>query len=313
MTTSFHTVEQVELVRRLRQTGISLTAVAEIYNAFDRLDDELHIEFPLPRSNIQHPFDYFVPRNGKEIETLPVVIQQTSNRTNSSTSASSVESVVPTDRNGSVWQMPYVQSPVLDRLKMKNGNGPNIVSGECRAVAVDLSLRQERRQPYPFQLQTAEQQEELEQLKKKDEEEIIKEIREFVSRNQLRQQSIAYMTGISQPYVSKFLNGVAKELSERVRNLMFTWYIVFKSNPEILNEFPTSSYIKSRTVQTKERLQRRERFSFKQQHINVLEHYFKAEPYPNVYMRKEIATACNHELQRCQDGKFLAAKHDESK
>ncbi|KFD59076.1 hypothetical protein M513_00239 [Trichuris suis] len=306
MTTSLYTVEQVELVRRLRQTGISLTAVAEIYNAFDRLDDELHIEFPLPRSNFQHPFDYLVPRNGKEVDAFPVVIQQTSNRTNSSTSASSVESVVPTDRNGSVWQMPYVQSAVLDRLKMKNGNGRNVVSGDGRAVAVDLSIRQDRRQSYPFQLHTAEQQEELEQLKKKDEEEIIKEIREFVSRNQLRQQSIAYMTGISQPYVSKFLNGVAKELSERVRNLMFTWYIVFKNNPEILNDFPTSSYIKSRTMQTKERLQRRERFSFKQQHINVLEHYFKAEPYPNVYMRKEIATACNHELQRYQDGALSA-------
>uniref|UniRef100_A0A5S6R133 Homeobox domain-containing protein n=1 Tax=Trichuris muris TaxID=70415 RepID=A0A5S6R133_TRIMR len=312
MTAPLYTVEQVELVRRLRQTGISLAAVAEIYGALDRLEDELHVEFPLSLSNFPQPFDYLVPRNGKEGEAFPLVFQPTDSRTNSSTSASSADSIVPTDQNGTMCPMTYMQSAIFDKLRTKNGSAPDMVANEGRAVAMDLSIRQERKQPCPVQLQTAEQQEELEQLKKKDEEEIIKEIREFVSRNQLRQQSIAYMTGISQPYVSKFLNGVAKELSERVRNLMFTWYVVFKNNPEIISEFPTNSYIKSRTMQSKERLQRRERFSFKQQHINILEQYFKEEPYPNVYMRKEIATACNHELQRYQDDVAYTLQRHES-
>lgn len=55
-------------------------------------------------------------------------------------------------------------------------------------------------------------------------------MREYVTSHQLRQQAIAQMCGISQPYVSKFLNGCYRELSERVRRIIFYWFATAKKN-----------------------------------------------------------------------------------
>ncbi|VDP06228.1 unnamed protein product [Soboliphyme baturini] len=163
-----------------------------------------------------------------------------------------------------------------------------------------------------FQL-TAENKEQLKELLKDGEENAMRKIREFVSRYQLRQQAIAAMTGISQPYVSKFLNGNARDLSDRVRNLMFTWYILCKNSPEKLAELPTDSYNRLALSDSGELLpQRRERFVFKPVHVRILEKYFQDDPYPNHAKREEIAARCNSAYKAYQLGSDLCPKEQVS-
>lgn len=60
---------------------------------------------------------------------------------------------------------------------------------------------------------------------------MLEEIRRFVSFYQLRQAHVAQMTHISQPYVSKFLRGEGRDISQRVKTAMYTWYLACRKNP----------------------------------------------------------------------------------
>ncbi|KAL1246405.1 Homeobox-containing protein [Trichinella spiralis] len=280
-------VEQVDLVRRIRQTGITIEQIVQIYEALNRLDEELSSQTVSAVATQQYCGQEFSTgcgdlKNGStpSPQSAPVVDQK---------SEAILAGLYPYSGLRSVLRKDHLA------LKSNTANGsspyPRASNNERRHSVIELT--------------TPEQKAELAELKKKDEEEIINEIREFVSRCQVRQQTIAQMTGISQPYVSKFLSGIAKELSERVRTLMFSWFILCRNRPELIAEMASDANSKVKINASKEfYLPRRERFVFKQAHIDVLERFFNEEPYPNMLKREEIASACNLALQSQHFGNF---------
>ncbi|KRX84344.1 Homeobox-containing protein 1 [Trichinella sp. T6] len=280
-------VEQVDLVRRIRQTGITIEQIVQIYDALNRLDEELSSRTVSAVATQQYCGQEFSTgcgdlKNGStpSPQSAPVVDQK---------SEAILAGLYPYSGLRSVLRKGHLA------LKSNTANGsspyPRASNNERRHSVIELT--------------TPEQKAELAELKKKDEEEIINEIREFVSRCQVRQQTIAQMTGISQPYVSKFLSGIAKELSERVRTLMFSWFILCRNRPELLAEMASDANSKVKINASKEfYLPRRERFVFKQAHIDVLERFFNEEPYPNMLKREEIASACNLALNSQHFGNF---------
>ncbi|KAL1237059.1 Homeobox-containing protein [Trichinella pseudospiralis] len=282
-------VEQVDLVRRIRQTGITIEQIVQIYEALNRLDEELGCHPVSAVATQQHCGQEFSTgcnlKNGSTYspQPAPVVNQK---------SEAILAGLYPYSGLRSV-----LRSSGHSALKSNTANGLSPFSR--------TSLYE--RKHSVIELTTPEQKAELAELKKKDEEEIINEIREFVSRCQVRQQTIAQMTGISQPYVSKFLSGIAKELSERVRTLMFSWFILCRNRPELIAETASDANSKVKISASKDfYLPRRERFVFKQAHIDVLERFFNEEPYPNMLKREEIASACNIALQSQHFGNFNA-------
>uniref|UniRef100_A0A914NPS8 POU-specific atypical domain-containing protein n=1 Tax=Meloidogyne incognita TaxID=6306 RepID=A0A914NPS8_MELIC len=60
---------------------------------------------------------------------------------------------------------------------------------------------------------------ELEKFMSKGEEQCIQDMRTFITQFSLRQTTVALMTGVSQPYISKLLNGNHRELSLRCRKV----------------------------------------------------------------------------------------------
>ncbi|KRZ53517.1 Homeobox-containing protein 1 [Trichinella nativa] len=280
-------VEQVDLVRRIRQTGITIEQIVQIYDALNRLDEELSSRTVSAVATQQYCGQEFSTgcgdlKNGStpSPQSAPVVDQK---------SEAILAGLYPYSGLRSVLRKGHLA------LKSNTANGSS---------PYHRASNNERRHSV-IELTTPEQKAELAELKKKDEEEIINEIREFVSRCQVRQQTIAQMTGISQPYVSKFLSGIAKELSERVRTLMFSWFILCRNRPELLAEMASDANSKVKINASKEfYLPRRERFVFKQAHIDVLERFFNEEPYPNMLKREEIASACNLALNSQHFGNF---------
>ncbi|RWS28823.1 homeobox-containing protein 1-like protein [Leptotrombidium deliense] len=141
---------------------------------------------------------------------------------------------------------------------------------------------------------------ELDFFKSKGEAEILKEIRNFVSIHNISQITIADMIRISQGYVSRYLNGDIDHVSERVKNLIYLWYINCRSDPRILQQC-----LGSRVVLSPEGVLlpiRRDKFKFKKCHLNILERFFAETPYPNNNIKHLLAEACNfarkHELER---------------
>ncbi|KRY36655.1 Homeobox-containing protein 1 [Trichinella spiralis] len=314
-------VEQVDLVRRIRQTGITIEQIVQRHR-LTRLYCCMRISLFF-KNGILFVLIYFEKK----------LLTNTLNRLDEELSSQTVSAVATQQycgqefstgcgdlKNGST---PSPQSaPVVDQKSEAILAGLYPYSGLRSVLRKDhLALKSNTANgssPYPrasnnerrhsvIELTTPEQKAELAELKKKDEEEIINEIREFVSRCQVRQQTIAQMTGISQPYVSKFLSGIAKELSERVRTLMFSWFILCRNRPELIAEMASDANSKVKINASKEfYLPRRERFVFKQAHIDVLERFFNEEPYPNMLKREEIASACNLALQSQHFGEEFA-------
>ena len=69
------------------------------------------------------------------------------------------------------------------------------------------------------------------------------------------------MSGISQPYISKFLNGNYKELSQRVRTILFAWFINARQKPELLLQTPAQRGVEPNQLDIFP--QRRERYVFR--------------------------------------------------
>lgn len=66
------------------------------------------------------------------------------------------------------------------------------------------------------------------------EEHCIADMRAFITQFSLRQTTVATMTGVSQPYISKLLNGNHRELSLRCRKNIYCWYLNCRRHPEKL-------------------------------------------------------------------------------
>ncbi|GAB1601713.1 hypothetical protein Ahia01_000449700 [Argonauta hians] len=131
---------------------------------------------------------------------------------------------------------------------------------------------------------------------------MYEEIKAFVNRVGLKQSQIAAMTGISQSYVSRYLRGEFTEMSERCRRAMYAWYV---SHRQRLARAPRFSYgtngFKGMLSSGGDAMDiqftpKRERFTFREKHLEVLEAYFKENQYPSMELREEIAHLCNMAL-----------------
>jgi hypothetical protein len=109
--------------------------------------------------------------------------------------------------------------------------------------------------------------------------------------------------GVSQPYISKLLNGNHRELSLRCRKNIYSWYLNCRRHPEKLASFLQDPATRLETNGEGELVpQRRERYVFRPVLIKILETFFLETPFPDFNKRVEIATACNNALQQDKKG-----------
>ena len=113
------------------------------------------------------------------------------------------------------------------------------------------------------------------------------------------------MTGVSQPYISKLLNGNHRELSLRCRKNIYCWYLNCRRHPEKLASFLADPTTRLETNGDGELIpQRRERYVFRPVLLRVLEGFFAQTPFPDLSRRIDIATVCNQILQAEKKGWF---------
>ncbi|CAD5205593.1 unnamed protein product [Bursaphelenchus okinawaensis] len=151
-----------------------------------------------------------------------------------------------------------------------------------------------QRQPMK-DITTLEDPNELEQFMAQGEEACISDMKKFITQYSLRQTTVAQMTGVSQPYISKLLNGNHRELSLRCRRNIYAWYLNCRRHPAMYCQDPTTRLETNGDGELVP--QRRERYVFRPVLIRMLEQFFAESPFPDGNKRSEIAQACNTALQ----------------
>eukprot|EP00080_Pristionchus_pacificus_P006367 PDM66387.1 hmbx-1 [Pristionchus pacificus] len=331
---SLYTVEQLELIRRLKNTGISLEAVVDAFTAINTIKSELDAamtqsaalaylspatsaapaaaaaaaaasvsEPPTPSpvlvpASMPGPSLVPVQQAPAPVPTTPVHLVPNSIETTLASlmpSPAAVSSSMFLALQGS----PLPLAPPSSMLH--NSLAAAIAATQQAAAAAAAAQQQQQQQP---RLQTpptpapsnpsanaasTSGEVELEDFMSQGEEGCIADMKSFITHYSLRQTTVAMMTGVSQPYISKLLNGNHRELSLRCRKNIYCWYLNCRRHPEKLT---TTCF----------------RYVFRPVLLRLLDQFFTETPFPDTQRRQEIANACNAALQQDKKGVQLMPK-----
>uniref|UniRef100_A0AC34FIJ0 Homeobox domain-containing protein n=1 Tax=Panagrolaimus sp. ES5 TaxID=591445 RepID=A0AC34FIJ0_9BILA len=352
------TVEQLELIRRLRMTGISADAVLEAFNTLEKFESEMDPnriqtialaalmgnnnnnnsssnnqatttstkslfsnDSPLSTSNLELNHQLSQQQSQQQQQqilsqnvlstTSPTLLQQLSSQAFGAIPSTgclpplSTPSFMTSNNSSCLSEGSNKGSPALspDRCPLTFPSTAATIAAAANAVAnsQDLSIfghptstsstpstssssvsRPIRSQRTPMkEITTLDDPTELEDFMQQGEEGCINDMKQFITQFSLRQTTVAMMTGVSQPYISKLLNAS------------------FLQDPSTRLETNGDGELVP---------QRRERYVFRPILIKILETFFAETPFPDYNKRAEIASACNSALQMDKKGVGLMPK-----
>lgn len=314
--TPLYTVEQLELIRRLRNSGISKDDIINAFDSFDRLDRELG-----PVYNI--PVTLALQAQALQLMALGIANPQTIQvNSNHLTSGGHIvppvahASVKPQPASVAQLVVPTAPIPPMNPVLKHSMSGPSLDSDNAASLAQMASSILKN----GFQDSEVDSKEFLEFISKGDAA-CCDEIKSFAAKHNIKQQQIATLAGICQSYVSRYMKGDIYDMSERSRRAIQKWYLVYRKNPGtiavaanaatlLLNATPggqqtPKKFITPNSLDLAElastavagsgdvNFPRRERFVFRPNHLEILERYFQDNNYPTYETREEIAKACN--------------------
>lgn len=321
---SLFTVEQLELIRRLRMTGITPEAVLEAFRTLEQIEADLDaarlqsaaLAALIAPATKMFQFEDSTTNSSFET-TSPILLQHLRS-----------QPPVPVTINASSSPVVAASSPErcsVQTVPLASTAGAPGSGADASPVAIPptcvfgqynfdgsspSSCRPIRSQRTPMrEITTLDDPGELEEFMQQGEEGCIQDMKQFITQFSLRQTTVAMMTGVSQPYISKLLNGNHRELSLRCRKNIYSWYLNCRRHPEKLSSFLADPSTRLETNGDGELIpQRRERYVFRPILIRILESFFAQTPFPDLNRRIEIATACNQALQIDKKGVGLMPK-----
>ncbi|CAD6184537.1 unnamed protein product [Caenorhabditis auriculariae] len=310
---SLFTVEQLELIRRLRTTGISSDQVLKAFVELDQVDcvlDKNQNTSHTPNNNNATKLSPSPPLPQPPAVYAPLLLQHLSAKPPSPDATPSAErlSVLTVPRASTVSESS--PPPALTPTPLLPGTSSFQSAPIFGSFDSSEAARPIRSQRTPMkEITTLEDPNELEQFMQQGEEACISEMKTFITQYSLRQTTVAMMTGVSQPYISKLLNGNHRELSLRCRKNIYCWYLNCRQHPEKLAAFLQDPSTRLETNGDGELVpQRRERYVFRPVLIRMLEICYNQTPFPDAARRAEIAKLCNQLLQYDKKGASLMPK-----
>ncbi|XP_069030455.1 homeobox-containing protein 1-like isoform X1 [Embiotoca jacksoni] len=298
------TIEQIDLLQRLRRTGITQ---AEVLHALDTLDhlDRQH------GHKLTHKSSYMPPSSSNAVAA------------SSSTTSTATQTSFPVNRlslspnNTFDTTSPPLPIPVASPVAMaavaQNGlvavtNGKlspprfplGVVSGSVTAPGYGFEASEE----------DIDVDDKVEDLMRRDSAVIKEEIKSFLANRRISQAVVAQVTGISQSRISHWLLQQGSDLSEQKKRAFFRWYQLEKTNPGATLAMRAAPLALEDMMDWHQapptfgsapggfRLRRGSRFTWRKECLAVMEGYFGDNQYPDEAKREEIATACNAVIQK---------------
>ncbi|KAM9816711.1 homeobox-containing protein 1-like [Neosynchiropus ocellatus] len=271
------TIEQIDLLQRLRRTGISQV---ELLHALDTLE---HLE----RSH------------GAKRSHKPAYRPSSSSMTSTATQTAFPENGLLLSPG--TFDLPItVASPVTMAAITQNAL---VANGKLSPPRFPLTV---------VGFETSEEDldvdEKVEDLMRRESSVIKEEIKSFLANRRISQAVVAQVTGISQSRISHWLLQQGSDLSEQKKRAFFRWYQLEKSNPGVTLAMRTAPLALEDVVDWHQpsftpapggfRLRRGSRFTWRKECLAVMESYFNDNSYPDEARREEIAAACNAVIQK---------------
>ncbi|XP_068612830.1 homeobox-containing protein 1-like [Brachionichthys hirsutus] len=302
------TIEQIDLLQRLRKTGISQ---AEVVHALDTLDhlDHKNGQKLTQKSPYMPPSSSLTSSSNIAASSFMVSIATQTSFPDAQLSLSPNNNFDPTSPP---LQIPVV-SPVTMAAVAQNGlvavtNGKlspprfplGVVSGGVVAPGYGFDTSEE----------DIDVDDKVEDLMRRDSAVTKEEIKSFLANRRISQAVVAQVTGISQSRISHWLLQQGSDLSEQKKRAFFRWYQLEKTNPGATLAMRAAPLALDDMMDWQQnppqfgsaptgfRLRRGSRFTWRKECLAVMESYFSDNQYPDEAKREEIATACNGVIQK---------------
>uniref|UniRef100_A0A8C6ZAR9 Homeobox-containing protein 1 n=1 Tax=Nothoprocta perdicaria TaxID=30464 RepID=A0A8C6ZAR9_NOTPE len=289
------TIEQIDLLQRLRRTGMTRHEILHALETLDRLDQEHSDKFG--RRSSYGGGSYSNSTNNVPASSSTATASTQTQHSGMSPSPSNSYDTSPqpctTNQNGRESN---------ERLSAFNGK----MSPTRYPLANSLPQRS-----YSFEAseEDLDIDDKVEELMRRDSSVIKEEIKAFLANRRISQAVVAQVTGISQSRISHWLLQQGSDLSEQKKRAFYRWYQLEKTNPgATLSMRPAPVPIEEpewrqtpppvTATSGTFRLRRGSRFTWRKECLAVMESYFNENQYPDEAKREEIANACNAVIQK---------------
>ncbi|KAK5915852.1 hypothetical protein CesoFtcFv8_001408 [Champsocephalus esox] len=297
------TIEQIDLLQRLRRTGITR---AEVLHALDTLD---HLERQHGHK-LTHKAPY-MPASSSLSSSSAVVASSSMSSIATQTNFPNSRLTLSPSTNFDTTSPPLpipVASPVAMAAVVQNGLVV-VTNGKLSPPRFPLALVSGSMTAPGYGFETSEEDmdvdDKVEDLMRRDSAVIKEEIKSFLANRRISQAVVAQVTGISQSRISHWLLQQGSDLSEQKKRAFFRWYQLEKSNPGATLAMRAAPLAMEEMIDWQQapppfgsapagfRLRRGSRFTWRKECLAVMESYFIDNQYPDEAKREEIATACN--------------------
>ncbi|XP_062265756.1 homeobox-containing protein 1 isoform X2 [Platichthys flesus] len=277
-----YTIEQIDLLQRLRLSGMTKPQIIHALESLERLDPDHR-----PSHCDSHP----APSN-----TTPTTAAPAPSSSSSSSSSSSLSLASATTQTSGL------DGAALSPSHSYEASPPPLYTP---SVAVQRSFSYDMMGEEEWDLE-----EKVEEYMRKDSNLVKEEIKTFLNNRRISQAIVGQVTGISQSYISQWLLQQGLEMSDSKRRAFYRWYLLERNNPgatlsmrSLVKEEPdwrTGIMSGDRTgiVGGPLRLRRGSRFTWRKECQSIMESFFMENQYPDEAKREEIASACNSVIQK---------------
>ncbi|CAI5690039.1 unnamed protein product [Oreochromis niloticus] len=276
-----YTIEQIDLLQRLRLSGMTKPQIIHALESLERLDPEHR-----PSHCDSHP----APSNNAPATAAPAP------SSSSSSSASSLSLASATTQTSGL------DGAALSPSNSFEASPPPLYPP---TVAVQRSFSYDMMGEEDWDLE-----EKVEEYMRRDSNLVKEEIKTFLNNRRISQAIVGQVTGISQSYISQWLLQQGLEMSDSKRRAFYRWYLLERNNPgatlsmrSLVKEEPdwrTGIMAGDRAgiVGGPLRLRRGSRFTWRKECQSIMESFFMENQYPDEAKREEIANACNSVIQK---------------
>ncbi|XP_026204989.1 HNF-1_N and homeodomain domain-containing protein isoform X4 [Anabas testudineus] len=275
-----YTIEQIDLLQRLRLSGMTKPQIIHALESLERLDPDHR-----PSRCDSRP---------AQSNNTPAAAAPAPSSSSSSSSSLSLASAT-TQTSG-------LDGAALSPSNSYEASPPPLYPP---SVAVQRSFSYDMMGEEEWDLE-----EKVEEYMRRDSNLVKEEIKTFLNNRRISQAIVGQVTGISQSYISQWLLQQGLEMSDSKRRAFYRWYLLERNNPgatlsmrSLVKEEPdwrTGIIAGDRATMVGGplRLRRGSRFTWRKECQSIMESFFMENQYPDEAKREEIANACNSVIQK---------------
>ncbi|XP_056267696.1 homeobox-containing protein 1 isoform X4 [Pseudoliparis swirei] len=291
-----YTLEQIDLLQRLRLSGMTKPQILHALESLERLDPDHrppHGDSQPAPSNSNNNINNAANNNINNATPAAAAAPAPSSSSSSSSSLSLASATTQTSG---------LDGAALSPSNSYEASPPPLYPPSAaaqRSFSYDMMADEE------WDLE-----EKVAEYMRRDSNLVKEEIKTFLNNRRISQAIVGQVTGISQSYISQWLLQQGLEMSDSKRRAFYRWYLLERNNPgatlsmrSLVKEEPdwrtgVMAADRAGLVGGPLRLRRGSRFTWRKECQSIMESFFMENQYPDEAKREEIANACNSVIQK---------------